>query len=289
MIFRSAGAESLRDAGKLRLRLSTLTGLAGATRFAALALFALFMAAPLVVVTGVSFNATRRMSFPPEQASLHWYAVFFTDPAWLSAFRVSLLIACLAALLAMSLTLPLAYAVWKYQSGLSKLLSALGAVPFLLPAVVISVVYLVFWDWIGHPGKLEDIAISHGVVFLAVPLVSVNLGFRLIDPALIEAAGTLGANDTAIFRTIVLPLILPYVVSGMIFVFVLSLDEYVIAYMVAGLSVETLPIKVFNSLRLGFEPTMCVGAALFMLVGIVAFSLVALLGDLPKLLGAEGK
>ncbi|HVJ52705.1 MAG TPA: ABC transporter permease [Aliidongia sp.] len=266
-----------------------IPGLAFVARYVYLVLFAVFLAAPLVVVTGVSLNSTRRMSFPPEQTSLHWYGVFFSDPAWLEAFRSSLLIAILSSLMAMSLALPLAYAVWKYNSRFSKLLSALGTTPFMLPAVVVSVVYLIFWDWIGHPGKIEDIVMSHGVVFLAVPLVSVNLGFRLIDRSLIEAAGTLGASEATVFRTIVLPLILPYIVSGLIFVFVLSLNEYVIAYMVAGLSVETLPIKVFNSLRLGFEPTMCVGATLFMLVGTAAFSAVALLGDLPKLLGAEGK
>jgi len=79
----------------------------------------------------------------------------------------------------------------------------------------------------------------------------------------------------------------PYVVSGLVFVFILSLNEYVIAYMVAGFEVETLPIKVFNSLRMGFQPTMCVGAVLFMLVGALAFTLIALIGDLPKLLGGR--
>jgi putative spermidine/putrescine transport system permease protein len=261
--------------------------LASTARRLYLALFGLFLAAPVVIVIGVSLNATRRMSFPPEQASLHWYLVFFTDPRWISAFTTSLAIALAAALLAMAMALPLSYAVWKFNSHLSRALVGLGLLPFMLPGVVVSVVYLIFWGWVGHAGKIEDIVVSHALFFLAVPLVTVNLGFRLIDRALVEAAQTLGAGETAVFRSVVLPLILPYIVSGLLFVFVLSLNEYLIAYLVAGLNVETLPIKVFNNLRLGFEPTMCVGAALFMLVGTAAFSLVALLGDLPKLLGAE--
>ena len=263
--------------------------LAAGARRLYLALFGLFLAAPLVIVIGVSLNSTRRMSFPPEQASLHWYAVFFSDPRWLSAFTTSLAIATGAALLAMAMALPLSYAVWKFHTRLSQALVGLGMLPFLLPGVVVSVVYLIFWGWTGHAGKIEDTMMSHAMFFLAVPLVTVNLGFHLIDRALVEAAQTMGARDSDVFRTVVLPLILPYIVSGLIFVFVLSLNEYLIAYMVAGLNVETLPIKVFNSLRLGFEPTMCVGAALFMLVGTAAFSLVALLGDLPKLLGAESR
>ena len=264
-------------------------GIGGIARHLYLALFGLFLAAPPIVVIGVSLNDTRRMSFPPEVPGLHWYQVFFTDPHWLSAFATSLGIAAAASALAMTMALPLGYAVWKFNSGLSRALATAALLPFMLPGVVIAVVYLVFWSWTGHGGKVEDTVVSHAMFFLAVPVVTVNLGFRLVDRALIEAAETMGARDGDVFRSVVLPLLLPYIVSGLLFVFVLSLNDYLIAYMVAGFNVETLPIKVFNSLRLGFEPTMCVGAALFMLVGATAFTLVALFGDLPKLLGAEGR
>ncbi len=60
-----------------------------------------------------------------------------------------------------------------------------------------------------------------------------------------------------------------------------------IAYMVPGFNVVTLPIKVFNTLRMGFQPTMCVGAVLFTVIGLTAFALVAAVGDLPKLLGGK--
>lgn len=252
-----------------------------------LALVALFLAAPMVVVTGVSLNQTRRMSFPPETVSLHWYRVFLGDPGWTAAFRTSLLVASLAALLSVSIALPVGYAIWRFNSRFSKALAVLGLMPYMLPAVVIAVVFLIFWTWIGHAGAIEDTIVSHALVFLAVPLVTINLGFRLVDRALIEAAETMGAGEADIFRTVLLPLLRPYLVSGLLFVFVLSLNEYIIAYMVAGFSVETLPIKVFNSLRLGFEPTMCVGATLFLAVGTGAFCLVAWFGDLPKLLGAD--
>lgn len=261
--------------------------IARAARWIWLGLVGLFLVAPLVVVVGVSLNSTRRMSFPPEEYGLTWYGVFFSDPGWRNAFLTSLEVAGLAALLAMSAALPLSYAVWKFNTRFAKLLSGLGVLSFMLPGVVVSVVFLIFWGWVGHSGHIENTVISHAMVFLAIPLVSVNLGFRLVERSYVEAAETLGAAEIVVFRTVILPLVLPYIVCGLVFVFVLSLNEYIIAYMVAGLSVETLPIKVFNSLRMGFQPTMCVGAALFMLVGISAFTLIAILGDLPKLLGAE--
>ncbi|MNT37817.1 spermidine/putrescine ABC transporter membrane protein [compost metagenome] len=88
------------------------------------------------------------------------------------------------------------------------------------------------------------------------------------------------------FRTVVLPLIRPYLVSGYAFAFVLSLNEYIVAYMTVGFTMETLPIKIFNALRYGYTPTMASVTVLFVTIAAVIFGLVARFGDLPKLLGA---
>jgi putative spermidine/putrescine transport system permease protein len=252
-----------------------------------LCVLALFLAAPLVVITGVSFNGGARMNFPPQHPSLMWYGNFFGDAGWMSAFTLSTVVASLASLTAVSIALPVAYAVWRYRSRVAVALQAAARLSFLLPSVVISIVFLVFWSSIGRAGHIEDTILSHAVVFVTLPLTTIGLGFQSIDPALIDAARTMGARDSDVLRSVIRPLVFPYIVSGLVFVFILSLNEYIIAYMVAGFEVETLPIKVFNNLRMGFTPTMCVGAVLFMLLGIVGFGVVALIGDLPKLLGAR--
>jgi putative spermidine/putrescine transport system permease protein len=254
-------------------------------RGAFLSLMALFLAAPLVVVTSVSFNHTVRMSFPPDHPSVIWYGKFFADAGWMSAFTLSVIIALASAVVALSIALPISYGLWRYRSRAALLLQGTARVSFLLPSVVVSIVFLVFWSAVGHPGHIEDTILSHAIVFVALPLTTLGLGFQSIDPALIEAAQTMGASDNAVLRTVLRPMMLPYLISGFVFVFILSLNEYVIAYMVAGFEVETMPIKVFNNLRMGFTPSMCVGAVLFMLLGIVGFGVVALVGDLPRLLG----
>ncbi|MDE1173605.1 MAG: ABC transporter permease subunit [Parvibaculaceae bacterium] len=261
--------------------------MAAASRNLFLFLFAAFLSMPLIIVAGVSFNATRRMSFPPQQWSLHWYADFFGDPGWMGALELSLFVGVASALLAASAALPICYFGWKYMMRLTTVLTGLGSLPFMLPPIVLAVVFLVFWSLLGHVGQVEDLVIAHGIVFMQLPIAAMALGFRSIDRALIDAAGTLGARDEDVFRTIVLPIVLPYIVSGALFVFLLSLNEYIIAQMVVGFAMETLPVKIFNSLRTGFSPSMCVGAVLFMLVGLVGYSLIAWIGDLPKLLGSE--
>jgi putative spermidine/putrescine transport system permease protein len=128
--------------------------------------------------------------------------------------------------------------------------------------------------------------ISHAIFFVTLPLVTISLGLESIDRQLIEASQVMGADDRTVFRTVILPLVTPYLVSGYAFAFVLSLNEYIIAYMVAGFTVETLPIKIFNSLRYGYTPVMASVAVMFVLVAILVFGLIARFGDLPRLLGA---
>ncbi len=248
---------------------------------------AFFLAAPLVVVTAVSFNGTQRINFPPQNTSFIWYATFFGDPAWMAAFARSLIIAASAAATAVSIAFPIAYAIWKYQSRLARFLETVARLSF---------------SAAGHRAGYR----LSGVLELARPC-RADRGHhpqprrRLRHPAPGDDRPGLplrrsgprrsrpdhGRPGSDVLRTVLRPIVLPYIVSGLLFVFILSLNEYIIAYMVAGFEVETLPIKVLNNLRMGFQPTMCVGAVLFMLVGVFAFSAVALIGNLPKLLGGR--
>src|ERR1700751_2076339 len=158
-------------------------------------LVALFIAAPLIVVAGVSFNSSRRMSFPPQQLSLTWWRAFFGDPDWMASLRATLTISVTAASIAVLLALPVTYAVWRYRSRASKFLAGLGASMFLLPGVVAAVMFSAFWGATGHVGHLENVALSHAAIFLGIPLSLLSVGFQGIDPKLLEAAKTMGADD----------------------------------------------------------------------------------------------
>jgi putative spermidine/putrescine transport system permease protein len=246
----------------------------------------LVLAAPLVVVAGVSVNAERRLIFPPQGFSLAWYGDLFAQADWLNALQNSLVIAVLSALLAVSVAFPLAYFVWRHRVFYARALFGLGLAPFMLPPVITALGFLVFWINVGLYGSIVATVISHAIFFVTLPLVTISLGLESIDRQVIEAATTMGADDRTIFRTVVLPLVRPYLISGYAFAFVLSLNEYIVAYMVAGFTVETLPIKIFNSLRYGYTPVMASVAVVFVLVAILVFGLIARFGDLPKLLGA---
>ncbi|CDZ33337.1 Putrescine ABC transporter, permease protein [Neorhizobium galegae bv. officinalis] len=246
----------------------------------------LFLALPLIVVAGVSINARQTLAFPPQGFSLSWYGQIFTNPEWRNALVASLTLAASSALLALLIALPLAWFLWRRIAPWANIFQLLGVAPFTLPPVITALGLLTFWATTGFYGQAWTAVISHGIFFVTLPLVTLSLGFSAVDRSLVEAAATMGADDRKIFRTVVLPLILPYLVSGYAFAFVLSLNEYIVAYMTVGFTMETLPIKIFNALRYGYTPTMAAVTVLFLVIAAVVFGLVARFGDLPKLLGA---
>lgn len=251
-----------------------------------LALVAIFLAAPIVVVAGVSVNERQNLTFPPQGFSLSWYAAIFTDDSWRQALMNSLLLATLAATLAVLIALPLAWFLWRRIAPWANVFQLLGVAPFVLPPVITALGFLTFWTTAGAYGQWWTAIISHGIFFVTLPLVTLTLGFTSIDRSLVEAASTMGASERTVLRTVVLPLILPYLVSGFAFVFVLSLNEYIVAYMTVGFTMETLPIKIFNALRYGYTPTMASVSVFFVALAALIFGLVARFGDLPRLLGA---
>ncbi|HWR93514.1 MAG TPA: ABC transporter permease, partial [Desulfobacterales bacterium] len=221
-----------------------------------LSLVMLFLLSPIVVVGGVSLNAKKALYFPPQGISLAWYVELFTESAWRVPVENSLIIATLSSLAAVSIALPLAYFLWRYRVFYARVLFMLGIAPFMLPPVITALGFLAFWATVGLYGQMVATVVSHAIFFVTLPLVTISLGFESIDREIVEAAETMGADSRQVFRTVVFPMVRSYLVSGYAFCFVLSLNEYIVAYMVAGFTVETLPIKIFNALRYGYTPVM---------------------------------
>jgi putative spermidine/putrescine transport system permease protein len=246
----------------------------------------LFLALPLIVVAGVSINEKQSLAFPPQGFSLSWYGEIFLNDDWRNALFASLTLAALSAALALLVALPLAWFLWRRIAPWANVFQLLGVAPFTLPPVITALGLLTFWATSGFYGQPWTAVISHAIFFVTLPLVTLSLGFSAIDRSLVEVAATMGADDRTIFRTVVFPLIMPYMISGYAFAFVLSLNEYIVAYMTVGFTMETLPIKIFNALRYGYTPTMASVTVFFLVIAAVVFGLIARLGDLPRLLGA---
>lgn len=251
-----------------------------------LALFALYLIGPIVVITAVSFNAKKFLAFPPRGFSFRWYAEIFVANDWFSSLMNSLFIAFTSASLSVLIAMPIAYCAWRFGLRYAKALFALGIAPFILPPVIMALAFLLFFSSVGMHGWMLNVIIGHAIFLLALPLVTISLGLESVDQSLIEASQTMGANNATVFRTVILPIAAPFAFAGFAFCFVLSLNEYIIALMTVGFTVETLPIKIFNALRYGYTPVIASIAVLFLLINIAVFSLIARFSNLSRILGA---
>jgi len=248
-------------------------------------MLAMFVA-PIIVVAGVSFNEKKQLLFPPQGFSLEWYLKAFQDGSWLSAMTTSFFLAFFAAFFSLSLAVPLALYCWKRLNWQSRILRGLGLLPFMLPPVVSALGFLVFWSSIGGYGQMYAAVVSHGVFLVTLPMVMLLIGLDSVDRNLIDAARMCGATRAKVYLTVILPIVRPFLIFGFCFAFVLSFNEYIISFMLIGFTHETLPVKIFNSLRYGYTPIMAVVSTFFVLLTVGLLCLVAWFGDLPRLFGA---
>lgn len=253
-----------------------------------MSLAAVVVALPIVIVCSAALNGGRTMFFPPQDSTLARFGEFFiSEPVLTRALTNSVIVALGAATLSVLLALPIAYRLWKTGSRASALLATFGSIPFAVPPIVFGVGLGFFWSFLGGLGTIPAGIISHAVLFLALPLVTISIGLQAIDRAHLDAAATMGATEAVTFRTIVLPQTLPYTISGFFFALVLSFNEFIVMFFVSASAFATVTLQIFNSLRNGYTPTMAVAAVAFITVSIVVFSAIARWGDLPRLMGAD--
>lgn len=251
-------------------------------------LAAVILAMPIVVVCGAALNSGRNMFFPPRDPTFSRFGEFFvSEPVWTTALWNSVIVAVGAATIAVLLAWPIAYLMWSTGSKLSKTLAGLGSLPFAVPPIVFGVGLGFFWAFMGGLGDIWAGVVSHAILLMALPLVTISIGLQSIEKAHLDAAATMGATEQIAFRTVVLPQTVPYTISGFFFVLVLSFNEFIVIFFVSASSYATVTLQIFNSLRNGYTPTMAVAAITFLTVSILVFSAVARWGDLPRLMGAD--
>lgn len=253
-----------------------------------LALSAVMVSLPIVVVSAAALNSGRTMFFPPREPTLErFYEFFVSEEVWVQALTNSMVIAFGSAALAVLIAWPIAYGLWAWGSRASQVLAGLGSMPFALPPIVFGVGLGFLWTFIGALGAVWSGVVSHAALFLALPIVTISIGLQSIDRSHLDAAATMGATRAVTFRTVILPQTVPYTVSGFFFALVLSFNEFIVMFFVSASSYSTVTLQIFNSLRNGYTPTMAVAAVTFIVVSVVVFSAVARWGDLPRLMGAE--
>jgi len=228
-------------------------------------LVVLFLYAPIVILLIFSFNNSAVPSFPLSGFTLHWYHQFLTNPDLKGALETSAIIAALSSMGAVVLGVLASIALSRRRFRGKSAVSALLLSPLVIPYLVFGISLLLLFHQLGVPRSLLTVVIGHIVISLPYTILVLVPRLDQIDVSLEEAAFDLGASRLRTFRSIMLPLILPAVVSAFLIAFTTSFDEYAVASFVVGTRV-TFPIYLYSALRFPNQLPQVIAVAVVVLV-----------------------
>ena len=237
------------------------------------ALVILFLVLPTLLVVPMSFSGSRYLSFPPESWSLRWYQAYFNSAEWLAATYVSLKAAALTMVVATVTGTLAAYGLHASRLKLGKHVSILLALPMIIPVILLAVGVFILFAPLGFNSSLTGIVLSHSILAIPLVLITVTAGLRNFDMNQEQVARSLGASRPRAFVTVTLPQIRNSVLSAALLAFVISLDEVVIALLIAGGTSATLPRRMFLALRDEIDPTIAAISTLLIVLSVVLLGL----------------
>ena len=257
-----------------------------AALFTLTGLILLFLIIPNFIVVPISFSSSSLLHFPPQGFSLRWYERYWELPGWISATVNSLVVGVLAAMSATLIGSLTAYGLVRGEFLGKGFIEALLILPIIIPSLVTAIALFNIMASLKLVGTLLGFVIGHTVIALPFAITIMSNALRGIDPALEQAARSLGASRLTAIRRVMLPVALPALVSSMLFAFLISFDELLVALFISTPTVATLPKKLWEGIRFDMEPTLAAVSTL-----LVGFSLLvlALIGLLLSRAGRHGK
>lgn len=219
------------------------------------ALVLLYLVAPVAIVIPMSFSAAKYLSFPPPGLSLQWYQNFFARADWTSATIQSIRVAFTVMILATVLGVAASLALVRGSFPGKDIVNLIIVSPLVVPAIIVAIAIYGIYVRLYLVQTFWGLVLAHTV--LAVPYVVVNVSATLrgFDIRLEQAAQSLGANAWQTFRYVTLPMISPGIFAGAVFAFIASFDELIVALFIAGARGRTLPMRMFEGLRMEIDPT----------------------------------
>jgi len=237
----------------------------------------LFLIAPILVIMPLSFNAESFFTYPMPGFSLQWYIDFFTNDRWTLALRNSIVVAAAVTTLATALGTLAALGLSRSNFPYREVFMSLLISPMVVPLIISAVGMYFFYTRIGVSNSLPGLILAHTALATPFVVIVVTATLSGFDYSLVRAGASLGAPPTTVFFKVILPLILPGVVSGALFACVTSFDESTVVLFLAGPEQRTLPKQMFSGIREMISPTITAAATILILFAIIMLTTVELL------------
>jgi len=243
-----------------------------------------FLIAPIVVLIPLSFNAEPYFTFTQEMLTLkasafstRWYEDIITNPQWIHSIKNSVIIGFFATIFATFFGTLAAWGLSRPQTPFRVPLMGLLISPMIVPLIITAAGMFFFYSKVGLAQTYPGLIIAHtalGIPFVIITVTATLMGF---DQDLIRASASLGAHPVTTFRKVVMPLILPGVISGALFALMTSFDEIVVVLFLSGFEQRTIPRQMWVGIREQISPTILAVATILITVAIALLTTVELL------------
>ncbi len=232
------------------------------------ALVLLFLIAPILAIVPLSFNAEPYFTYPMPGLSLRWYEDFFGNERWTGALFLSIKLAITVTIVSTALGTMAALGLSRAHLPARSVILGILLLPMIVPVIVVAVAVFMSFGYFGLIGTFTGLALAHTALATPFVVIAVTSTLTNFDWSLQRAAQGLGAPPVTVFRRVILPLILPGVISGALFAFVTSFDEVVVALFLSSAEQRTLPKQMFSGIREMISPTITAAATVQVVLSI---------------------
>jgi ABC-type spermidine/putrescine transport system permease subunit II len=242
--------------------------------FVVLALF--FLMLPNFMVFPFSISPTSLMEFPPRGFSTRWYEKYFTQPGWLDATWTSFYVAIMTMIISVVIGSLAAYGLVRGRFPGKRLITAFILFSIIIPTLLTAVAIFKLFSDLRLTGTIFGFVIGHCILAIPFVITIMTATLRGIDPALENAARNLGAGRLKTVWRITFPLARQGMLYSGLFSFLVSFDELLIAIFISSPTVNTLPKKLWEGIRLEIDPSLAAVSSILVLVSIVILALAGL-------------
>ena len=235
--------------------------------------YLIFLYAPIVLLPIFAFNDSKIIAFPLSGFTTNWFSEMWNDSQMWIALRHSLIIAGSTSVLATTLGIFAARASTRYSFPGKGPALGLIMLPLVLPEMIVAMSLLVVLLALGVPLSILTVILGHSLICTPFAVAILTSAFQSLDKSLEEAAYDLGETPLSTFRLIILPLVMPGIISSLLICFTISLDEFIIAYFLAGAD-SVLSSYIYSQFRFPARvPAMLALGTILVLVSVVLLTI----------------
>lgn len=228
------------------------------------ALVLVFLVLPLVVVIPISFGQSSLLEFPPSQYSLRWYRALISGPQWLTAGVTSLKVGLIVAIVSTAVSTATAFGFARYNGRGKAVMQALVLSPLVVPVIVSGVALYYLFSMLRLTGTVTALVIAHALLTFPYGVVVVSSALERFDERLEQAAMSLGANPWRTFWRVTFPIVRPAIIVAAMFAFLVSFDEVVMALLLSGPHIRTVPKQMWDGIRFDLNPVIAAVSTLLL-------------------------